>query len=190
LQRQITQLRRDFSGFAIRGGAVDPPVVNERPFYPLVVTLDLDAAGSETFITTADLIKGITGQLGLTTQAAVKMVIRVKSIRGWAYMYGGSTDRVSINGELSSLVPNVSDFAQQTTVNPAIVYPIIYKFRDFGSLNQPAHFGYVYPRSMQQVILGQDANFNIATLASNSTNGTVHIHLEWSTAEVQPGVEP
>lgn len=186
---QIRQLRRELNGYAPKNGAHDPPVVNLRPFYPLVITLDGAGAGVESLFSVSTLVKRVTSQLGLTSQAAANMVLKIKSVRGWAYQYGPDSDRVSLNGEVTSLVPNISDLTSQTTVNPTISYPVIYRFSDFGSLNKPAHFGYVYPKAQQEVILSPDCDFNVLTVASNTVSSTIHFHLEWSTAEIQPPVD-
>eukprot|EP00494_Astrolonche_serrata_P033782 UN34051 len=153
LQSQLKQLRKELNGYTPRSRNVDPPVINQRPYYSLVVTLDGAAAGMEVLIGVSTLIKRVTEQLGLTSQAAASMVIKLKSVKGWAYQFGPAVDRVSINGEVSSLIPTVSDLTQQTTVNPVINYPVLYRFGDFGTLARPAHFAYVWPKAQQEMVL-------------------------------------
>lgn len=182
---QIRQLRREINGYAPKRGPINPPVVNLRPYYPLVITIDLAKPGVETTLNVSTIVKIVCSQLGLNAQNYTNLVVRLRKIQGWAYMFGATTDRVSINGEISSLVPNISDITKQVTVNPTIGYPILYKFKDFGSLNRPAHFNYVWPRAQQEVALNYQSDFVVAGLASNTEDSTCHVHLEWSLASIQ-----
>ena len=184
IRTQFRQIRRELNGTPIKAGSNEPPVVNTRPYYPYVVSLDLASAGVETLISVKTLVSIIATNLGLSAQAQAIMTIKIKSVKGWAYQYGPMEDRVAINGELSSLIPNVSDFDTQASVNPVINYPVLYKFLDFGTLNRPAHFGYMYPRQMQNMPLTSSANFNLLSVATNSNSGTLHFHLEWSTTDI------
>jgi len=181
---QMRNLRRELNGYAPRGGPNDPPVLNMRPYYSITVSFDMAEPGEETILDVARIIKGLGAQLGLAAQDNANLVVRLRKIQGWAYQYGATADRISINGEISSLVPNISDIATQTTVNPSIAYPVIHKFKDYGSLNKPAHFAYVWPRSQQEIGLQQFTNFVVATLASNTKDSTIHVSLEWSTSGV------
>lgn len=181
--QEITQLRRELNGFKSRSHAFDPPVINERPSYPIRISMDIPQAGNTLFVTASMLIARVAEQLGLTEQAKAKMTVKIQSVHGWAYMYGSSADRVSINGSVSSLIPTISDQLNPTTYTNAS-YPILYKFQDFGTLNRPAHFGYVYPRAMQEVPLTGQSNFTVLACAQNSTNGTVQFQLEWCTGDL------
>lgn len=185
----VRQLRRELNGYAPKNGPIDPPVINRRPYYPLVVTMDIPTAGVEELVSSTVLIKRLAQQLGFTSQATANLVVKVKSVHGWAFQFGGTADRVSVNGEVSSLIPTVSDFTQQTSVPPVIQYPILYKFGDFGSFNKPAHFSYVYPKAHQEVVLTADSNFNLLAAAANTDNATLHFHVEWSTAEIAVPVD-
>lgn len=185
IHNELRQLRREMNGYAPKRGPIDPPPVTERPYYPLCVRFDLLGPGEEFVLEVATLVKRATSQLGLTAQASANMVVKLHKIEGWAYQYGPGEDRVAINGEISGLVPNVSDLLTQATVNPSITYPVQYKYIDFGSLNKPAHFAYVWPKSQQQIALNLTSNFVIGTAASNTKNGTLHVHITWSTSGVQ-----
>lgn len=145
--------------------------------------MDIPTAGNTLFVTANMLIQRIAEQLGLGDQARALMTVKIRSVHGWAYMYGNSTDRVSINGSVSSLVPAIADQLNPSEYTNAS-YPILYKFQDFGTLNRPAHFGYVYPRSMQEVPLTGQSNFTVLACAQNSVNGTVQFQLEWSTSDL------
>lgn len=182
---QIRQLRREMNGYAPKRGPINPPVVNLRPYYPLVITIDLDKPGLETILSVSSIVKIAGNQLGISPQNFPNLVVRLRKIQGWAYMFGATTDRVSINGDISSLIPNISDITKQVTVNPTIAYPIVYTFKDYGSLNKPAHFSYVWPRAQQEVSLNTQSDFVVAGLASNTEDSTCHIHLEWSLASIQ-----
>jgi len=185
---QMRQLRRELNGYVPRGGPNDPPVLNLRPYYSLTISVDMAEPGNETILDISTIIKAVGVQLGLSPQDYSNLVVRLRKIQGWAYQYGATTDRISINGEVSSLVPNISDLATQTTVNPSIAYPVLYKFKDYGSLNKPAHFAYVWPRSQQEIGLQSFSNFVVATLASNTKDSTVHVSLEWTTSGVSAAI--
>lgn len=181
--REITQLRREINGSKSRSHAFDPPVINERPYYPIRISMDIPSAGTTLFVTAAMIVQRVGEQLGLTEQARAAMTIKIHSVHGWAYMYGSSQDRVSVNGSVSSLIPTIADQLNPSSyTNPS--YPIIYKFQDFGTLNRPAHFGYNFPRAMQEIPLTGQSNFTVLAVAQNSVNGTVHFQLEWSTADL------
>lgn len=184
VHREVAQLRREINGHRSMRHATNPPPITTRPFYPLRLTLDLPAAATDYVTSVQDLRNVVASQLGLSAQVHSILTLKLQSVHGWAYMYGGTTDRVAIQGEISGLIPNVSDLANQATVNPAITYPVIYKFLDFGTLNRPAHFGYCWPRSMQDMALSGLSNFTVFSVSANSSNATIHINLLWSTADI------
>lgn len=184
VRREVARLRREFSGHKVNRHITNPPVVNMRPFYPLRISLDMPDTGVEYSISVQDLRNRVAGQLGLSDQAKGILTMKLLSVHGWAYMYGSSTDRVAIQGEVSGLVPNIEDSAQQQTQNATINYPIIYRFQDFGTISRPAHFGYHYPLMMQQIPLTGSANFTVISVSNNSTNGTIHFSLLWSTGDL------
>jgi len=163
-----------------------PNKVSIRPYYPLVLQRTNATAGAELIISSKLIIKWVTDQLGLTSQAAANMVVKLHNIRFWAFQYGPSEDRVNVNGEISSLIPAVSDPTDPVTMKPVIHYPVIYKFQDFGNLDEPASAGYEWPLSQREVPIYSDSDFTVATVVANSANMTIQIYLEWSTAEVQP----
>jgi len=179
-------LRRELRGFSITPRILGPPKVNLRPWYPLVVERTFPNALVQYDITTTLMGDYITSQLGLTTQAAASIVFKLKEVRLWATQLGGSSERVAVYGEFGSLVPTVQDLASQPEQPPAVHYPIMYKFRDTGSLDEPAAAGWRWPTSQQDVPLYRDSPFVFLTVASNVDKFTGHFHLMWSTAEVMP----
>lgn len=181
---EVAQLRREMNGHKVRRNTTNPPIINQRPYYPLRISMDLPQPGVEFFFSIQSIINTVGNQLGLSAQAIAVLTIKLRSIHGWAYMYGNTTDRVAIQGEISSLVPNVQDSAAQVTVNPAIHYPIIYRFQDFGTLNRPAHFGYMFPKMMQEIPLSAQSDFVVLACSQNSVNGTIHFDLQWSTGDL------
>lgn len=184
VHNEVAQLRREMNGHKIRGHSTNPPIVNLRPYYPLRISMDLPEAGIEYLFSVQSIIKQVGNQLGLSAQAIAVLTIKLRSIHGWAYMYGSTADRVAISGEVSSLVPNVQDTADQITENPAIHYPVIYRFQDFGTISRPAHFGYMFPKMMQEIPLSGQSNFNVLACSQNSVNATVHFELQWSTGDL------
>eukprot|EP00497_Spongosphaera_streptacantha_P004065 TRINITY_DN4839_c0_g1_i1.p1 TRINITY_DN4839_c0_g1~~TRINITY_DN4839_c0_g1_i1.p1 ORF type:complete len:83 (+),score=7.03 TRINITY_DN4839_c0_g1_i1:139-387(+) len=67
---------------------VDPPIVNKRPYYPLVITEDLPDPGVAYTFDTATLVRHVAATLGLSDQTKTLLTLKLKSIKGWAYMYG------------------------------------------------------------------------------------------------------
>merc|ERR1711862_129339 len=186
-RQEISQLRREIRGFSITRNS-GPPKINKRPWYPLVVERNFENPTVQYDLTLANLTFYICEQLGLTTQAATNMVVKLQEIRFWATQQGGDTQRVAIYGEVASVVPTVSDGVSTTSTSPAVHYPVLYKFRDTGSLDEPASAGYRWPTYQQATPLYRDSDFVFSTVASNVGNFTVHIHVLWSTAEVMPPV--
>lgn len=137
-------------------------------------------------INTQSINTWIVNQLGLSVQAQSKLVFRLKEIRFWAFQYGPATDRVEVNGEIGGTIATVSDPVDAQTQNAIVSYPVLYKFQDFGSLDEPAAAGFRWPIAHQQQPLFVTSNFTIAQVSSNSKSWTMHLHLEWSTSEILP----
>jgi hypothetical protein len=186
IQSQLRQLRREISGRPLQPRRAGPNKVSLRPYYPLVLLQSFGTAGTEFVISSKSICLWVSQQLGLGTQALANLVVKIHNIRFWAYQYGPDTDRVNINGEISSLIPTVSDPTDAVTTNPVVHYPVIYKYQDYGTLDEPASAGYEWPLSQREVPIYQDSNFTVATTVANSKDLTVQIYLEWSTAEVNP----
>lgn len=184
VHREVTQLRREINGHRTGRHAINPPPVTLRPFYPLRISLDLPEAGVDYAFSLVEIRNRVADQLGLVAQDRDKITVKLQSVHGWAYMYGATTDRVAILGEVSALIPNISDSVNQATENPSISYPVIYKFQDFGTLNRPAHFGYCWPAVMADTPINALSNFTVISVSANSNNATMHINLLWSTAEL------
>lgn len=182
-RNNVTRLRRELRGFSVAPRKGGPPRVTLRPYYPLVVQKTHEVATTVLSISPSLVAKWISTQLGFGSQSTANLVFKLKAIRIWSYQYGPADDRVEVNGEIGSLVPTVGD---PTSGPPAVHYPVLYKFQDFGTLDEPAAAGYNWPLNHQQVPLYADSNFDIAEVVSNSKNLTIQLHLEWSTAEVQP----
>lgn len=186
-KQEIALLRRELRGLALTPRFAGPPKVNLRPWYPLVVERNFPNALVQYDISTVLMGNYITIQLGLTTQAAANIVFKLKEVRLWATQQGNSPERVALYGEVGSLVPTVQDAVPSVPpVTPAVHYPIMYKFRDTGSLDEPAAAGWKWPISQQETVLYRDSPFVFLTVASNVNNFTGHFHLQWSTAEVMP----
>jgi len=191
VRAQIRSLRRDLTGHTLRPPAGPPPVV-ERPYYPLVVQVDLDAAATDYLFGSNDIVAAVRTQLGFSANASLN--VRLKRFKAWAYQYGPDTDRVAIQADVSSLIPNVSDYASQASVNPEIFYPLLAKLKDFGDLDSPASIGYEWPMSQSLVPLGgvfSSGGFTILSISSNTPRATIHYHVEWSSAgESAPQPDP
>jgi len=183
----VAALRREIRGLAITPRSKGPPKVNLRPWYHLVVERNFPNALAQYDLSAWTVTRWVTEQLGLTTQAAANMVIKLCEIRFWATQQGADAERVAVYGEVASLIPTVEDATPtQPLPPPKVHYPVLYKFRDTGSLDEPAAAGYKWPLSQQETALYSDSNFVFTTVASNVSNFTAHIHLMWSTAEVMP----
>jgi len=164
----------------------------ERPYYPLVVQIDLPSPGVEYNFGCNDIVRYARAQLGLGSQANLN--VRLKRFKAWAYQYGPGTDRVAINADVSSLIPNVSDYASQASVNPEIFYPLLAKLKDFGNLESPAAIGYEWPMDQSLTPLGgvfSSGGFTVISVSANTANATLHLHVEWSSAgESAPQPDP
>jgi len=190
MQAEVSRLRREIKGFAITPRSLGPPKINLRPWYPLVVEKNFENPLVQYDLTLANLTIYIVQQLGLTSQASANMVVRLQEIRFWATQQGADSQRVAVYGEVASLIPTISDRVSSapSPPPPAVHYPVAYKFRDTGSLDEPASAGYKWPIAQQQTALYRDSDFVFSTVASNVGNFTCHIHVLWSTAEIMPPV--
>jgi len=184
LEQRLASLQTDINGRVLANRSVDPPRVNLRPYYPLVLSLDAPTAGDELVLFASDLVSGVAKQLGLATETRQRMNVRVQQVRMWGFQYGTASDRVSVNMDVSSLVPTVQDIAAEPLV--AVNYPIIAKLKDFGSSAKPAFVGYEWPKSHQLVPLHSNSNFQVVAAASNANNATLLVHVLWSTTDVAP----
>jgi hypothetical protein len=187
---QIRALRRELHGHKLRPQPAGPPQVNLRPWYPLVVDINMPTAATDYQFGPNDIIRAVRTQLGFGANATVNL--RVKRFKAWAYQYGPGLDRVAINADVSSLIPSVSDLDNQATVNPEIFYPLAIKLQDKGNLESPAAIGYEWPMDQQLTPIGsiggnQAGGFTILSIAANTANATLHFHVEWSsTGEAVP----
>jgi len=192
VRQQLRTLRRDLTGHKLRPNPAGPPQVIERPYYPLVVQIDMPAAATDYLFGSNDIVAAVRTQLGFGPQ--VSLNVRLKRFKAWAYQYGPDTDRVAINADVSSLVPNVSDYASQASVNPEIFYPLLAKLKDFGNLESPACIGYEWPMNQSLIPLGgvfSSGGFTVLSASANTPRATIHLHVEWSsTGESAPQPDP
>jgi len=186
VRQSLAGLRRELHGHRVRNMALEPPVVNERPWYPITLTFDITGASTTFQMDIESITKRLINQLGLSAQDVSKLVVKLNSIHGWAYQYGPAADRVDINGGIASLTPTISDDVQFT--NSVVHYPFEYQFKDFGTISRPAKFGYKWSMTDSQQPLFASSNFIVAVVASNSVNSTLHLNLSWSTLDVAPPV--
>jgi hypothetical protein len=185
-RQSLANLRRELHGHKIRNVALDPPVINERPWYPITLTFDITGASTTFQMEVSTIIKRLISQLDLSAQTVSKICVKLNSIYGWAYQYGPATDRVDINGAVASLTPTLSDDAQ--SANNQVHYPFEYQFKDFGTISRPAKFGYKWSMMDSEQPLFASSNFIVGVFASNAQNSTIHLNLEWSTLDVVPPV--
>jgi hypothetical protein len=152
----------------------------------------MPSAATDYLFGSNDIVSKVREQLGLGSQSNLN--VRLKRFKAWAYQYGPGTDRVAINADVSSLIPNVSDYASQASVNPEIFYPLVAKLQDFGNLESPAAIGYEWPMNQSLVPLGgvfSSGGFTILSISANTANATIHMHVEWSSAgESAPQPDP
>lgn len=152
----------------------------------------MPAASTDYLFGSNDIVAAVRTQLGFGPQSTLN--VRLKRFKAWAYQYGPDTDRVAINADVSSLVPNVSDYASQASVNPEIFYPLLAKLKDFGNLESPAAIGYEWPMSQSLMPLGgvfSSGGFTILSISANTPRATIHLHVEWSSAgESAPQPDP
>jgi len=182
LRRELAALKTEMHGCVLKTRSPNPPVVKLRPYYPLVITLDAATAGEAEFITPSVIANRICKQLGLPSNVSGYLVFKLREIRIWGYQYGGSTDRVALSADIGTLIPSVEDVAQ--TPVTASSYSVLAKLQDYGTLDRPAFVGYRWPQAHQSMSLYTSIKFNIAEIACNTDNATIHIHVLWSTADI------
>ena len=185
VRRQINALKSSLHGHANELRHSAPPDFSKRPFNNLIVGHVISEAGAEQFIGTADIVGFIQDQLGLQTQTKTQIVFKLQRIDYYAVPIGSSGDRPSVDMEVSSLIPTVGDPA--TPGNAVVSYGNLFSKLDIGSLQDCAKLSYTFPKAMADIPLGQTADFNLLTCASNVPNSDLRFHLQWSTiAEATP----
>lgn len=179
LRSQLNALKTSMHGHPNKLRHLAPPGFTKRPFNTMVVSHVIPEAGQEVFVGPVDVITFIKNQLGLADQTKSIMVFKLKRVDYYGTPVGSSTDRPSVTMVVSSLVPVVGDPA--TPGNAIVSYGNLYTAVDQGNLQESARLSYTFPRSMSDMVLGNTADFNFLSVASNVPNSELRFHVEWST---------
>jgi len=175
-------IARSIDGHANNMRWTNPPQVNSRPWYPLVLSLVTPSAGTEVFWTPSELINSLCSQLGLPSQASSIINIKIRRVDAFTMATGASTDRPAISMDVSSVTPSLGDPA--TPGNAEVFYGILKKLKDQGNLSDAAKVSYTWPRAMQQVPLSSQSVFSLVSTAGNQPNTNVRFHLLWSCTDI------
>jgi len=162
----------------VRGGNTpvarsNPPKVNMRPWYPLVVELRYEQGVSHT-VTVVELLEAVTKQLGFQSVTSKELCVRLHMVRAWAVP---EQRDAYIEMYTSSLIPTV-----QAAVGGSAQYGIVNSITDTGSVTDWAKVGYNWPVAQSDVLLTQTADFQVSEFVGPTDNGlVVHYHLHWTT---------
>jgi len=149
----------------------------------MVVQQTLISDGQSIGIQVTDLVKQLLGQLGLATQDATLITIKLKRCDVWAVSKANSTVRPAVFADFSSIVPAVAD--PTTPGNAIVAYPLLKRLQDIGGVSSSARVSYTWPLSMADIPVTQNADFVLVTVASNLTEIDVRWHVEWSSVDIQ-----
>lgn len=185
--RQLNIFKSEVHGHANNLRALDPPKVNRRPFYSIVVKQTLQSTGTSIGMQVSGIVKSLLGQLELAAQDATKITIKIKRCDCWAINKSNSTVRPAVNADYSSLVPQVAD--PTTPGNAIVAYPNIKRLEDLGSTTKAARVSYTWPLAMRDMPLNQNADFVVLETASNMTEIDVFWHIDWSTNDIASPTE-
>lgn len=182
ITRSLNLLKSEMHGHANNLRALDPPKVNRRPFQSIVVQQTLLSSGTSIGVQVTGIVKALLGQLGLATQDATLITIKIKRCDCWAVNKSNSTVRPAVNADFSSLIPQVAD--PTTPGNAIVAYPIMKRLEDIGSTTKAARVSYTWPISMRDMPINQNADFVVMETSSNMTEIDVHWHIDWSSNDI------
>lgn len=161
---------------------MDPPPVNRRPYWSITVAQTYLSDGTSIGVEVSSIVKSLLEQLGLPTQAASSISIKIQRIDLYAVSKANSTVRPAISCDYSGLIPSAGD---PTTPGNAIVsYPLMARLNDIGGVSSSAKVSYTWPLSMRDMPLSNTANFVVFEVATNMTEIDARIHLQWSSADI------
>lgn len=182
MQQKFNALKRSLTGYETKMRRLDPPPVNRRPYYPLVIGQTYVSDGSALEVQVKDVVKALSTQLGLSAQTATALTVKMQRVDCYAVSKADSSVRPSISVDYSSLVPCLGD---PTTPGVAEVsYPHIKRLNDVGSVAAAATTSYTWPQAMRDIPLTQQSNFTLFEFSTNLTEVDVRIHVLWSTSDV------
>jgi len=187
IARSLNLLKSELHGHANNLRALDPPKINRRPFQSIVVQQTLLSSGTSLGVQISGIVKALLGQLGLATQDATLITIKIRRCDFWAVNKSNSTVRPAVNADFSSLIPQVAD--PTTPGNAIVAYPIMKRLADLGSITKASRVSYTWPLSMRDMPINQNADFVVIETSSNMTEIDVHWHLDWSTTDIASPLE-
>jgi len=177
---------RRLTGYVRNIHGLDPPCVTRRPWNYIVVQSTFLSDGQSIGITTATIVKSLLDQLGLATQDAAKIVFKLDFLSVYALSKANSTVRPAVNCDFGSLVSSMGD---PTTPSNAIVnYGNIVRLEDIGSVSQAAGVSYKWGTPHSGMLLTNQSNFVVATVAANVNEIDCHFHISYSTNDVSDPV--
>jgi hypothetical protein len=180
--RAINSLKSALHGHANNPRSPDPPKVNRRPYYTLVVQQTITGSGAAIAVQVSQLVKATLGQLGLATQDATLINIKLQRCDVWAVSRADSSVRPALNADFSSLIPTMGD--PTTPTNAIVAYPKIKRLEDIGSVSNAARVSYTWPLSMRDIPLNQQSDFVLIETSSNLVETDIFWHIQWNTGDI------
>ena len=178
----VRDLTRELHGHENKLRSLDPPPTNRRPYYSIVVSQTFTSDGTAIGITVQNVIKSLLDQLGLPSQAASAITVKLQRADFYAISKADTDVRPSLTCDYSSLSPTIAD---PTTPGSAIVsYPLLKRLIDLGGVSSCAKVSYSWPLHMRDIPLTNTANFVVCETASNLTEIDARFHLQWSSADI------
>jgi len=172
-------------------GLMSAPAVNLRPWFSIIVSHVLDAAGTAYSWSPKDIGTFLVTQLGLTNitgvdSAKIVSQINIKLKRVDLYAASGlaATDRPSCSLKLSSPIASIGD-----PTNPGaaeVFYPVIKSLEDVGTLSEAAKVSWTYGTSHQEMPLSTDSSFTIVEAAANVKFSTIRFHIMFNFGDDAP----
>jgi len=182
MRRELGLLKSALHGHENKLRALDPVSLNRRPYNSLVVQQTLISEGTSIGVQVSGIVKALLGQLGLATQDATLINIKIRRCDCWAASKANSTVRPAVSADFSSLVPTVAD--PTTPGNAIVAYPNMKRLSDLGGVTSAARVSYSWPTAMADIPLNQNADFVVMETASNITEIDVRWHVLWNTADI------
>lgn len=178
-----------FSGRIVRP-SYDPPVFNKTPWFRVTLQFeDAYQAGYAYQLTPKNIRSRLGNQFGIPVNAMPELIFSLRSVFVWA-IADAQSKSVSLELDVSSLVPSVSDDASPTAPR-SVYYGNNVKLIDCGTLNKPAAVGYHYSASDRAMKMSTEQQMTLLQYAAGG-NGylRMHLHVALCFAGVSPPFTP
>jgi len=163
-RRTANVLANPFRGTIITP-TMDPPQINKTPWYRVTLLFeDAYSAGTAYQLLPNNIKTRLGNQFGIPANSMPELVFKMRSVFVWS-VADATSQSVSVEVDISSLVPTVSDNANPTAPR-AVFYGTNVKLVDTGTLNKPAAVGYKYSLQDRSVIISTSQSFALMQYAA------------------------